>query len=378
MATTQNEPPTQAVGDQLSDRAKWFLTGLLCLLSLVLIAALAEGAIRIRQTLRYGTAQTVEQSYRFDDKLNLRVPIANLSVGHVRTNSLGFRGPEIAQPKPAHTVRLGFIGASTTWCGEVSSNDAVWTSLVTAEMGRSFQAARFDQVNGGVPGYTLKSSLKNLQYRMAPLQPDVIVIYHAANDLSGEMRNLALAQGLIANTDGPKTSWLAAHSLLWTLAEKQFDIWNAQRTARNGSKRLEMTGVVIGEKFKQDLTELVQAAQQQAKLVAVATFSTQLRSGQAEEQQMTAAASALYYMPFMSPQGLISAYQQYNKVIIEVAQATGALLIGGADDIPGNPQHFADTVHFTDLGSRAMAARVSGALRQDKRFTDLVRQAEQR
>ena len=75
---------------------------------------------------------------------------------------------------------------------------------------------------------------------------------------------------------------------------------------------------------------------------------------------------------------MISAYQQYNKVITEVAQATGALLIGGADDIPGNPQHFADTVHFTDLGSRAMAARVSGALRQDKRFTDLVRQAEQR
>ena len=56
MAITRKEPQTEAVGDQLSDRAKWFLTALLCLLSVVLIAALAEGAIRIRQTLRYGTA----------------------------------------------------------------------------------------------------------------------------------------------------------------------------------------------------------------------------------------------------------------------------------------------------------------------------------
>jgi lysophospholipase L1-like esterase len=96
--------------------------------------------------------------------------------------------------------------------------------------------------------------------------------------------------------------------------------------------------------------------------VAVATFSARLRAEQTEEEQLRAAASALYYMPFMTPRGLIGAYARYNPIIREVAQATGALLIEGEFDIPGDALHFADSVHFTDAGSRAMATRVSGAL----------------
>lgn len=375
MASDESQANPQS--EHLSERVKWLLTAALCLVAMALVAALAEAAIRIRQTLRYGSAQTVEQSYRYDEKLDLRVPLANFQQGHVRTNSLGFRGPEIAQPKPAHTVRLGFLGASTTWCAEVSSNDAVWTSIVTAGMAREYSGVQFDQVNGGVPGYGVKSSLKNLQHRVAPLQPDVIVIYHAANDLSGEMRGLAKKKGLIATTESAKPSWLANHSLLWTLASKQVDIWYAQRAAADPSKQLDLNGEVIGAEFRKELTELVLAAQQQSQMVAIATFSTQLRAGRSAEQQLAAAASALYYMPFMSVDGLMLGYQRYNTIITEVAASTGALLVGDADAIPGDSQHFADSVHFTDLGAKAMAARVATALRKDPRFIALVRRAGQ-
>jgi hypothetical protein len=78
--------------------------------------------------------------------------------------------------------------------------------------------------------------------------------------------------------------------------------------------------------------------------------------------RIEAAASALYYMPFMTPRGLVDAYERYNQVIREVTRETGALLIDGETDIPGDPQHFTDSVHFTDAGSRAMATRISGAL----------------
>ena len=103
----------------------------------------------------------------------------------------------------------------------------------------------------------------------------------------------------------------------------------------------------------------------QARRVAVATFSIQLRSGQSADEQLRAAASRLYYEPFMTPQGIIDADRRYNEIVREVAAATGALLVDGEDDIPGDPAHFADTVHFTDAGSAAMAARVTRALARD-------------
>ena len=40
----------------------------------------------------------------------------------------------------------------------------------------------------------------------------------------------------------------------------------------------------------------------------------------------------------------------------------GAYLIDGEDEIPGDAAHFADSVHFTDAGCRAMAQRVAGRL----------------
>lgn len=78
-------------------------------------------------------------------------------------------------------------------------------------------------------------------------------------------------------------------------------------------------------------------------------------------------------MPFMTPRGLLDAYARYNQVIREVAQETGALLIEGENDTPGDGQHFTDSVHFTDAGSRAMATRVSRALARNDDVRLLLR-----
>jgi lysophospholipase L1-like esterase len=358
--------------DRLSPRAKWAALVVLTLGTLLLLLAAAEIAIRVRQALRYGTASTIEETYTLDRKLGLRVPIANLSKGHIAVNSLGFRGPEIAMPKPPGTVRLAFVGASTTWCGEVSGNDKVWADIVTRSLADTFPAHRFDYVNGGVPGYTIPASRKNLELRIAPLAPDIIVIYEGMNDLSGELREVAAAKGVARDAKLEPASWLADYSLLWNLAEKNLRVWFAQRRVESAEGRLVLDAGALGDGFRRDLTGLVQAAQQRAKRVAVATFSIQLRSGQSADEQLRAAASRLYYEPFMTPQGIIDAYRRYNEIVREVAAATGALLIEGEDDIPGDPAHFADTVHFTDAGSAAMAARVTRALARDQAVRGIV------
>ncbi len=276
-----------------STRKLWTILVVLMLGGIVVVIAVAEFGIRLLQTRKYGTAATVEQHYVVDPRIDLRIPIANLRSGRIETNSLGFRGPEIVVPKPAGTVRIAFLGASTTWCAEVSGNDKVWAHLVAQDLRSAFPRTGLDYVNGGVPGYVVRSSLKNLEHRVSPLQPDIVVIYHATNDMSAELRRRAAATGVIREAKVEPPSWLSEYSLLWNLAEKNFRIWVAQQKAEKKVDRLEVDTASLGGVFRDDLTALVRQAQQQARVVALATFSARLRKEQSEEEQLQAAASAL-------------------------------------------------------------------------------------
>ena len=359
--------------DSASDAPKYpVVLFLVTVAAIVLLLLAVEAAVRIRHVIKYGSMTTIEELYTVDPRLNLRVPVAGYSSGHISINSLGFRGPEIAMPKPPDTVRVAYLGASTTWCAEVSGNDYVWPHLVTASLRRAFPDVRFDYVNGGVPGYTIDSILKNLQYRVAPLHPDVIVIYEASNNLSGEMRELALKRGIIEDRNIEVNSWPSRYSLLWYLLEKNLRVLTAQRLAAKNQGVLDVDTNTLGTEYRQVLTALVRAAQSTAKLVAVATFSIQPRREQPPEQQLRASASALFYMPFVTPATIIEAYGRYNRIIREVARDTGALLIEGEDDIPGDPAHFTDSVHFTDLGSKVMAERISRSLISNPDFQQLL------
>jgi lysophospholipase L1-like esterase len=345
-----------------SVRLLWTVLAAVLVVGLIVLAASAEFGIRWFQERKHGGVATVEQTYRLDERLGLRVPVANLRLERIQTSSLGFRGPEIVLPKPPGTLRIAYLGASTTWCAEVSGNDKVWAHLVAEDLRLALADVNVDYVNAGVPGYVAKSSRSNLQHRVAPTEPDIVVIYHATNDLSVELRRLAAARGVTRQASPQPPSWLATHSVLWNLAEKNLRIWLAQLQAAKAVGRLELDASTLGEGFRADLTALVRDAQRQAGVVALATFSHRLRRSQGANEQLESAASALYYMPFMTPAGLLDAYERYNQVIREVARDTGALLIEGEHDIPGDARHFTDSVHFTDDGARAMASRVSAAL----------------
>jgi len=340
--------------------------------AIALLLLAAEGVVRARQAMKYGSTARLEDAWTVDPALKLRVPIAGYSSGRIAINSRGFRGPEIAVPKPPGTVRIAYLGASTTWCAEVSGNEHVWPHLATASLARAFPETRFDYVNGGVPGYTTGSILKNLEHRVVPLQPDVIVVYEAANNLSGEMREIALKRGIIEERNVEVSSKGSELSLLWYLVEKNLRVLQAQYAAQNRQGLLEVDTATLGSEYRKGLTDIVRAAQRSAKLVAVATFSIQPRREQTPEQQMRASASALFYMPFVTPATIIDVFARYNQIIREVARDTGALLIEGENDIPGDPAHFTDSVHFSDAGSQAMAERIGRSLAGSAVLRDIV------
>ena len=89
--------------------------------------------------------------------------------GPITINTLGFRGEEIEPVKPAGALRLAFLGASTTFCAEVSSDAATWPDRVAKSIAESLPGLQVDYVNAGVPGYTLNNMDRMLEKRVAPL-----------------------------------------------------------------------------------------------------------------------------------------------------------------------------------------------------------------
>lgn len=371
MATPQAPSPS---GDKLSTRSKVIL---LASVTAILVAGLflaAEALIRVRQYIRYGTTATADQLYRLDQASGLRVPIAGLHVGRISTDSRGFRNPELEMPKPSGRVRIAFLGASTTWCAEVQSNEHTWPHLVSGALAPMVAPAKVDYINAGVPGFGVKRSLANLTHRVADLHPDVIVIYHATNDLSQELRSLARTQGIQRASVGLESSasWLSNHSVLWNLIEKNLVVMRAQRQNDATSEVLRFDPATLGDEFRRELTELIRKSQTVARLVVIPTFSTRMRQGQSAEEQRAAIASSLLYAPFMTHDGFVRGFARYNDIIRAVAKETGALLVEGENDIVGSEVHFVDSVHFNDAGSAAMAERVIRALKRSPQFADIA------
>jgi lysophospholipase L1-like esterase len=330
-----------------------------------------EGIVRLRQYLKYGSASPTVHDFTVDPVSGLKIPVPGSHRAGIAINSLGFRGQEITVPKPRGTVRLAFLGASTTFCAEVSSNELVWPHLVTKELQSRYPEVRFDYVNAAVPGYSTEETLRNLESRVAPLDPDVVVFYEATNELSGDTRELARHQGLLVENPD-ETSPLAEWSVLWFLLEKNWRVLQRQKGSGSAQTRLSFDPRELSRGFENRLEDLVRRAQEHAPIVALATFSHRIRHEQSDEEKLRASNTSLYYMPYMSVEGLLDGFDEYNRVIRDVALRRGAILVAGEDEIPGDSAHFADSVHFTDAGSRRMATRVARALSDVDAFQELV------
>lgn len=97
-------------------------------------------------------------------------------------NSLGFRGKEFQQQKPANVFRIVMLGGSAVYTSRVKYD----SETIPARLEKSLKDHGYKNVeviNGGVSGYSTAESLINLQYRVLELSPDLIIVYEAINDL---------------------------------------------------------------------------------------------------------------------------------------------------------------------------------------------------
>jgi lysophospholipase L1-like esterase len=150
---------------------------------------------------------------------------------------LGFRGDEFSVEKLPKTVRIACVGASTTFCSEASNNAATWPARLQALLQAKYPDVNIQVINAGVGGYVITDSLKNLEHRVLPLEPDLVIFYEANNDMALDTRNLAKERGVIGKTDSyrsPFTIFMSERSLLYDLVNKNLVVLFSRRDVTSG------------------------------------------------------------------------------------------------------------------------------------------------
>lgn len=157
--------------------------------SLVITLLLLEGAIRLyvgatgteRDKLVYlGSRDEILAS----NSTTIPLPFINFGgvPGEKGINQYGFRSPDVEHPKPEGVYRILTLGGSTTYGHDVSAGEAYPMQLQNV-LREDYGYANVEVVNGGFPAYTTLNSLINFETRGIEQEPDLILIYHAYNDM---------------------------------------------------------------------------------------------------------------------------------------------------------------------------------------------------
>ncbi len=109
-------------------------------------------------------------------------PTPGWANGRNRHNALGFRGGEIAWPKPAGEYRIVCLGGSTTYTSfQFDASESYPARLQDELRARGYENVAV--INAGVEGWSSHESLVNLAMRVLPLEPDCVIVYHGINDI---------------------------------------------------------------------------------------------------------------------------------------------------------------------------------------------------
>jgi len=352
-------------------------------LAVIVLALLAvcEVGLRARQWMRYGSfaASVRDPMLEYDPQADLLVPKPGYEVKgariDIKINSLGFRGDDFERRKPPHTVRIAALGASTTFCAEVSDNHKTWPHRLQEKLVEAYPGVKFEVVNTAVGGYTAAENLRNLTYRVLPLEPDLAIYYEGNNEITKDTRQLALDRGLIASANPQALArTISNYSLLFDLTYKNLTILAGRHIAPTAGT-IDSVPPDLPSHFVGQLDEMRRMLASRDIPLVLSTFVVKFRRNQPRATQLANADVEFYYMPWMSIDGMLSAMDTYNLAIVDYAARSGLAVVDDRDAVPPDAEHFSDAMHFVDKGAEAMADRFFNYLRTSRELQRAIAKA---
>ncbi len=345
----------------LTLRQKEILTGLV-------IAALAFGwvlagevALFLQQWRQFGGQADVEKSETFfiDPETDLRIPRPNAAFGKLQFNSLGFRGEELDMPKPPGRIRVAFIGTSSTLDPYVTDDSETWVAQAMSAARDRLPNCRFDFLNAGVPGFSLPQTTTYFEHNVAKTEPDLVVVW--AGGFNARLDDLAIAANLHRDPHY-SPSMLAEVSRFWAKLEMNAEVIRRQRAAHSNAGKLDASRYDLTADYTAELTAMRDVVIGAGALPVVMSIPGWLRDGLDPRLFEEAAKTDVFFMPYMSYEGLIDTRQRFDAALTEFGQTYQTPVIRWWELILPKPSYFADSNHFAPEGAAAYGAAIGDRL----------------
>ena len=325
----------------------------------VLALAAINGAVVLREKQKFGvTAQQKESMYQ-NTPTGRRVLKAGSSMQgsdtKVNINSMGFRGPDLKNPKPENGFRIWAVGGSTTFDVYAPDDSNAWPALLGAEIAKRHPDRVVEVINAGIPGEVIAGNLQDLKQHMGSAQPDLLVYYHGPNDL----RDIRFG--------GPPPPSGAL--------EQQFALLRAARGAVNQRYPTlpeEWNNVRLSSHDLNEMTrridQLLNTAKQNKIPVMMTSHAFQHTPGKTGRESIREVGEICVLMQ-MGPDNVVHMFRDYNNLVKGIAERRGLPFADVQAAVPSDSQYWGDALHFKVAGSRlaAMAmveaAEIAGKLK---------------
>lgn len=269
--------------------------------------------------------------------------------GRDRHNALGLRGDEMTEAKPEGKVRIACIGGSTTYTAEVDDWRASYPAQLEAVLRETHGRDDVEVLNCGVPGYTSWESMLNLELRVWSLDPDVVIVYHATNDVHAR---LVPPETYRRDNSGYRHAWTQRlgwwdRSMVLHVLGVQYGFSQRNRL-RDWVNRLDARAP---ESMRLAWLDANPPVYFRANLAAMATAS------QSREVPLVVASWA--YVDTMNDYAAtapyVRGYREHNEVLREVAEEYGQPYFDFAAVMPRDESFWADGRHNNEAGARKKA-----------------------
>jgi len=265
----------------------------------------------------------------------------------ISINSLGFRGPELAINKPTNGLRVWCIGGSTTFDIFAPTNEDTWPFRLQAALQAALPDRHVEVVNAGIPGEVLSGSREDFESFYSRVNPDYLVVYHGPNDL----RFAASSQAM------PNQEPSVLHSLA---TFRMISRWIPIQTVRSEWQDHTIDGFQWS-RIDRDLRGFLDSAESKGVEVVMATHAHRAHddsTGLSARAQVGEGTTLLQ----MSPEGVIAAFAQYNRLVEQLAEDRGVSYADVRSAVPPDRDYFGDHTHFTPDGSELAAQEIAKAI----------------
>ena len=312
-----------------------------------------------------------------------------------RINRYGYRGPDFTPDKPQGVFRIVVIGGSAAFDpGATEGND--WPHQIQGLL-RARGYSNVEVINAGIPGHAAPDSLGRMNAEIHELAPDVVLFYHAWNDLK-YLRHLASGWTMLraivpfdphySDPLQSATGWLDAflcHSRLYGDLRYAF-LTRWLKVGEEGStvERLPESPFFASTKlgpssweryterfdrqYQLNFRDLVDCARNMGAAPVVAVPAVLIHAGNTPAEQKKL---KLDYVKLPLDK-VVQLIDDLNRILRQTAQEKQCLLLD-LSAFSGRNELFASGVHFSEQGSAAIATAAADFL--ETNFKEAIAQA---